>query len=82
MAPSDIDSIVSGEWPGRLRVLLGAALELASPHDRKIVLQRIVEGAASVADAAEVAAGRLENVSLVQADTLSISVFRSALKAS
>ncbi len=57
MAPSDVDSIVSGEWPGRLRVLLGAALELASPHDRKIVLQRIVEGAASVADARYAALG-------------------------
>ena len=46
------DAVVSGEWPERLRVLLlSAALELAGPHDRDDVLQRIVEGAASVTGA-------------------------------
>jgi signal transduction histidine kinase len=40
-----------------MRVLLGAALELAGPHDRNMVLQRIVEGASSVADARYAALG-------------------------
>lgn len=48
----------SGDWPDRLRVLLlSAALELAGPHDRDAVLQRIVEGAASVADSRYAALG-------------------------
>lgn len=50
--------MVSGDWPDRLRVLLlSAALELAGPHDRDAVLQRIVEGAASVADSRYAALG-------------------------
>ena len=57
MANSDVDTVVSGEWPDRMRILLGAALELAGPHDRDAVLQRIVEGAASVADARYAALG-------------------------
>ena len=57
MADSNVDTVVSGEWPERMRVLLGAALELAGPHDRDTVLQRIVEGAASVADARYAALG-------------------------
>src|SRR5690606_17014240 len=57
VTPSDVDPVMSGEWPDRLRVLLGAALELASPHDRNVVLQRIVDGAASVADARYAALG-------------------------
>ena len=48
---------MSGEWPDRMRVLLEAALELAGPHDRNTVLQRIVEGAASVANARYAALG-------------------------
>lgn len=62
MASSNVDSVVSGEWPDRLRVLLGAALELAGPHDRDTVLQRIVDGAASVADARYAALGVYDDV--------------------
>ena len=43
--------------PDRLRVLLSAALELTGPHDLDEVLQRIVEGAAAVADARYAALG-------------------------
>lgn len=51
-------AVASGDWPDRLRVLLlSAALELAGPHDRDAVLQRIVEGAASVADSRYAALG-------------------------
>lgn len=49
-----------GDWPERLRVLLRAALELSGPHDRDTVLQRIVEGAASVAGARYAALGVYE----------------------
>ena len=52
-----MDTLPSGEWPDRLRVLLGAALEMAGTHDRDTVLQSIVEGAASVADARYAALG-------------------------
>ena len=57
MASSGADAMESGEWPGRLRVLFDAALELADPHDRDTLLRRIVEGAASVADARYAAIG-------------------------
>jgi signal transduction histidine kinase len=57
MATSGADSMESAEWPSRLRVLFDAALELADPHDRDTVLRRIVEGAASVADARYAALG-------------------------
>lgn len=51
-------AVASGDWPDRLRVLLlSAALELAGPHDRDAVLQRIVRGAASVADSRYAALG-------------------------
>jgi signal transduction histidine kinase len=40
-----------------MEILLGAALELAGPHNRDTVLQRIVEGAASVANARYAALG-------------------------
>ena len=43
--------------PDRLGLLLGAALELASPHDRDTVLQSIVEGAAKMVDARFAALG-------------------------
>lgn len=51
---------IAGDWPERLRVLLRAALDLAGPHDRDTVLHRIVEGAASVADARYAALGVYE----------------------
>jgi signal transduction histidine kinase len=47
----------SGSWRERLTVLVAAALELSVPHDRDTVLQRIVEGAASVAGARYAALG-------------------------
>jgi len=49
--PHNLHTAVTGDWPERLRVLLRAALTLTGPHDRDTVLQRIVEGAAAVADA-------------------------------
>jgi len=54
---SDVETVVSGEWPERMQVLLGAALDLAGSHDRDTVLQRIVEGAAKVANAGYAALG-------------------------
>jgi len=48
---------ITGDWPERLRVLLRAALNLTGPHDRDEVLQHIVEGAATVADARYAALG-------------------------
>ena len=56
VAGSD-DSVVSRAAPDRLGLLLGAALELASPHDRDTVLQSIVEGAAKMVDARFAALG-------------------------
>ena len=56
MSP-DRHAAITGDWPERLRVLLRAALDLTGPHDRDTVLQRIVEGAASVADARYAALG-------------------------
>ena len=53
----DLDGVTSPGWPSRLRILLDAAADLAGPHDRDGVLQRIVEGAASVADARYAALG-------------------------
>jgi signal transduction histidine kinase len=53
----NLHTAVTGDWPERLRVLLRAALELTGPHDRDTVLQRIVEGAAAVADAQYAALG-------------------------
>jgi signal transduction histidine kinase len=44
-------------FPERLRVLLSAALELTGPHELEEVLQRIVEGAATVAGARYAALG-------------------------
>lgn len=56
-------AVASGDWPDRLRViLLSVALELAGPHDRDAVLQRIVEGAASVADSRYAALGVYDDV--------------------
>lgn len=58
MTRSTKDAVVSGDWPDRLRVmLLDIALELAGPHDRDSVLQRILEGAGSAADARYAAIG-------------------------
>ena len=57
MVSSNVEAQASGDWSDRLRVLLSAALDLAGPHDRDTVLQRIVEGAASVADARYAALG-------------------------
>jgi signal transduction histidine kinase len=51
------DSVGALDWPNHLRVLLGAALELSGPHDQDTLLQRIVEGAASVAGARYAALG-------------------------
>ena len=48
---------ITGDWPDRLRVLLRAALNLTGPHERDEVLQQIVDGAASVADARYAALG-------------------------
>jgi len=44
-------------FPDRLRVLLSAAVELTAPQELEDVLQRIVEGAASVAGARYAALG-------------------------
>lgn len=44
-------------WSAHARALLAVALELTGPHDRDTVLQRIVEGAAAVADARYAALG-------------------------
>ena len=61
--PDVADAVASGEWQDRLRVLLlSAALDLAGPHDRDTVLQRIVEGAASVVDARYAALGIYDDV--------------------
>lgn len=57
MASSGADAMESGASPGRLRVLFDAALELAHSHERDTLLRRIVEGAASVADARYAALG-------------------------
>lgn len=46
-----------GDWPERVRTLLGAAIELSRPHDRDEVLQAIVQSAAEVADARYAALG-------------------------
>lgn len=54
---ANLHTAVTGDWPERLRVLLRAALELTGSHDRDSVLQRIVEGAATVADARYAALG-------------------------
>lgn len=51
------EGIGSVSWPDRLRVLLAAAVELTGPHDLDGVLQRIVEGAAAVAEARYAALG-------------------------
>ena len=57
MASTSTDAGGLRAWPDRLRVLVAAALELNGPHDRDTVLQRIVEGAASVANARYAALG-------------------------
>ena len=51
------DKIGALALPDRLRVLLAAAVELTSPHDLNGVLQSIVDGAATVADARYAALG-------------------------
>ena len=51
------DKIGALALPDRLRVLLAAAVELTGPHDLNGVLQRIVDGAAPVADARDAALG-------------------------
>jgi signal transduction histidine kinase len=57
MGSTNVGSHDPGGWPDRLRVLVVAALEMTGPHDRDTVLQRIVEGAASVANARYAALG-------------------------
>ncbi len=47
-------------WGARIRVLLGAALELSGQHDLDAVLSRIVQGAAAVADARYAALGTFD----------------------
>lgn len=47
----------AADWPERVRALLEAALELTGEHDLDAVLQRIVEGAATVAGARYAALG-------------------------
>ena len=49
--------IGAGALPDRLQVLFTAALELTGPHDLDAALQRIVDGAAAVADARYAALG-------------------------
>ncbi len=44
-------------WGARIRVLLGVALDLSGEHDLDVVLDRIVRGAAAVADARYAALG-------------------------
>ncbi len=56
-APSAPDASLSGPWPARVRVLLDQAVELSGEHELDSVLQRIVEGAAAVADAQYAALG-------------------------
>jgi signal transduction histidine kinase len=57
MAPdSTLPARLSG-WPKRALLLFEVALELASEHDLPAVLQRIVDGAATVADARYAALG-------------------------
>lgn len=46
-----------GGWSDRIRVLLGAALDLSGQHDLDAVLGQIVHGAAAVADARYAALG-------------------------
>lgn len=48
---------VDGGWGDRIRVLLGAALDLSGQHDLDAVLGQIVQGAAAVADARYAALG-------------------------
>ena len=50
------DDTLAG-WPARTRALLAAAMELTVPHERDTVLQRIVHGAAGVAQARYAALG-------------------------
>lgn len=57
MVDPDADAVTPEKSPDRMRILLAAALELAGPHDHDTVLQTIVEGAASVADARYAALG-------------------------
>jgi len=45
------EKVDTDPWSARVRVLLDRALDVASEHDLKSVLQRIVEGAAEVAGA-------------------------------
>jgi signal transduction histidine kinase len=54
---SESEAVPVPGWSARTRAVLAAALELTGPHDRDVVLQRIVEGAASVADARYAALG-------------------------
>ena len=54
---SEVDGLPLSGWPAQTRALLAAAFELTGPSDRDTVLQRIVEGAAAVADAGYAALG-------------------------
>jgi signal transduction histidine kinase len=65
MASADADQVVPDGWPARLRVLFDAALDLAQPYERDTVLRRIVEGAASVADARYAALGVYDDAGLL-----------------
>ena len=56
-APSAPDTPLSGPLSARIRVLLDQAVELSGEHELDSVLQRIVEGAAAVADAQYAALG-------------------------
>ncbi len=57
--PTSTSSSANGDagWGDRIRVLLGAALELSGQHDLDAVLGQIVQGAAAVADARYAALG-------------------------
>jgi len=48
---------LGGDWPDRLRTLLGAAVELSAPHDRDDALRAIVASAAEVSGARYAALG-------------------------
>ncbi|MHB1510060.1 MAG: GAF domain-containing sensor histidine kinase [Acidimicrobiales bacterium] len=64
-APSASDNPISGPWPARIRVLLDRAVELSGEHELDSVLQRIVEGAAAVADAHYAALGVYDQAGVI-----------------
>ena len=57
MGPGSIPEDGLSDWPARALLLFEVALELAGEHDLAAVLQRIVDGAATVADARYAALG-------------------------